>query len=48
MGLVTSFFTETPFMTLRVALRAKGVDFHLQRNGLHACMIHMFGILMMI
>jgi hypothetical protein len=35
-------------MTLKVALKKKGFDCHLQRIGLHECMIHMFGILMMI
>jgi hypothetical protein len=35
-------------MTLRVALRKRGLKFHLQRVVLHACMINVFGILVMI
>ena len=30
-------------MTLRVALKKKGLKFHIQRTSLHACMVQMFG-----
>jgi hypothetical protein len=44
---VASLLIEIPFMTLRVALRHRGLKFHLHRTDLHACMIQMFGSLVM-
>jgi hypothetical protein len=45
---VASSLIEIPFMTLRVALKQKGLKCHLQRTGLHASMIHTFGSMVMI
>jgi hypothetical protein len=44
--LVISNLIETPFMTLRVALRKRGC--HHQRSGPHTYMIQIFGFLVMI
>jgi hypothetical protein len=44
---VTSLLIDIPFMTLRVALKNKRLKCHFQRDGLHACMIHMFDNLVM-
>jgi hypothetical protein len=43
-----SLLIEIMFMTLRVALRQRGLKCHLHRTGLHACMILIFGSLVMI
>jgi hypothetical protein len=45
---VASLLIEIPFMTLRVALRQRGLKCHLQRTGIHVCMIQIFSVLMMI
>jgi hypothetical protein len=42
-----SFFIKIPFTTLKVVLKQKGLSCHFHRTGLHAYMIHMFGILRM-
>jgi hypothetical protein len=44
---VISFLIETPFMTLRVPLKKRGLRCHLQKTIFHTYMVHMFRSLMM-
>jgi hypothetical protein len=48
MGFWSFFFYKDPIYDIEGSSQEKELSFHHHRTGLHACMIHMFGSMVMI